>query len=535
MAPQQVFAPLESDVLRTLGLSHSPFAAVGEEAFSFCDAANKTQLNVALQLLQASDRLLVVRGDAGMGKSAFLRGLVTRDSPGSKFCLLTANPDLDFEELLGRFLRETELLGPDEAVSVTLAAAWLVDSTRAGQRPVLVIDDAHELNPEVLARIVSLRADTAAEGAPFGLVLGAEPSLDARIEELKKTVLSPEQLHTINLYPLSEKQTADYLGQQIALAGGLDDLLSDGDRREIYNSSRGIPARIGAEAVRVLTEKAGGGKRRKPVAEPAAAEPSARKPLLRRPAVLAGVAVGVLCGALLVGLQVAERQPAADPKAAPYGLKPVARKEAPTPVVAAPPGLPAAEPAPALAPAPGLPVTASAPPQAEGSAATAETQPAAVAEAAQPATPAEAAPAPAAVAEPAPVAPTPAPAVAAAPAPAPEPARPAEPTPRPQPAVAAAPAPAAGGESAEGRRYTVQLLGASELASVEKYVRDHALRDQLEVRRTLRDGKDWYVVVSGDYDSAKTALAALKKLPPTMRASGPFVRRLDNLEAAIEQ
>ncbi|MBR1611933.1 MAG: AAA family ATPase [Succinivibrio sp.] len=50
---------------------------------------------------------------------------------------------------------------------------------------------------------------------------------------------------------------------------------------------------------------------------------------------------------------------------------------------------------------------------------------------------------------------------------------------------------------------------------------------------TTRDGRDWYVLVLGDFASYKAASDSARKLPASLRANGPFAKSFDKVNAEI--
>lgn len=91
--------------------------------------------------------------------------------------------------------------------------------------------------------------------------------------------------------------------------------------------------------------------------------------------------------------------------------------------------------------------------------------------------------------------------------------------------------------SAESHHYTLQLLGASKIESVNQFIRQHNLQDKTHFVRTKRGGKDWYIVVYGDYPSAQAAKAASKTIPESLRKTKlePWVREIHAVQEDIRQ
>jgi DamX protein len=529
---------LAPEAIARLGLARDPFAENDQMGFVFADAAHKTQINVALQLLQASDRLLIVRGEAGIGKTAFLQGLSHRRTAGLKFCRMAAEAGMAFEELLGRFLREAGLVREDEQLSVRLAAARLADASRMGERAVLMLDDAHKADDVLLERLLSLRADTIGEGAPFGLVLSVEPGFDGRLESFRQNVENATQLHIINLYPYSEKQTLDYLAQRLALAGESGgNLLSESQRRDVHVRAKGVPAAINAEARRLLAEHA---------AKAAPAKP-ARKPKSnpRRLQALVAGAVVALVGGLYAALLVVEQGSAVEPAVAtaavatgndtPYGVSiPSQYGFEPATQAVADAGA-AAE----ASLETGAAETIAAPVEAEaGGEEAADAAPAAEAPAVveaeplpAPESPIVADTAPAVdVAEP--VAAEPAPVVTAQLTAAAPKAEPAVAPPGAETTEASPPGAAQWLLARADDRYTIQIIGAGDRQVLQRYLARNPLLAEAALVHTVREDKDWFVAVLGDYPSWSAAKSAIAALPADVRKNGPFPRKFEVLKSS---
>lgn len=138
---------------------------------------------------------------------------------------------------------------------------------------------------------------------------------------------------------------------------------------------------------------------------------------------------------------------------------------------------------------------------------------------------------------------TPAPKPAAAPAQA---SKPVAPAPVTKPA-APAPAPAKPAANNSGRlapilnaragSHVIQMLGSSERKGAEDYVSKWSsqVKPGLYWFETTRDGKPWFVVVSGALPDKKAALAAAAQLPTGIRTASPWVRDVSQIQQQINQ
>ena len=130
-------------------------------------------------------------------------------------------------------------------------------------------------------------------------------------------------------------------------------------------------------------------------------------------------------------------------------------------------------------------------------------------------------------------------------APVPAQAAPAKPAP-PQPVPAAAkPAPAASQATAKGnvgsvaslqqkssQRYTLQLMAGRNKSVLEALVSQHKLNPAWVYPRTI-DGQPWFVLVQGDYVSAKHARDAVKGLASELQAAKPWPKPFGQVQKEI--
>ncbi|MGD8430321.1 MAG: hypothetical protein PVH31_07920, partial [Ectothiorhodospiraceae bacterium] len=81
----------------------------------------------------------------------------------------------------------------------------------------------------------------------------------------------------------------------------------------------------------------------------------------------------------------------------------------------------------------------------------------------------------------------------------------------------------------DAKHYTIQLLGAYETATVERFITNNGLKRSVHVVETTRKGRPWHVVVKGDYPSRQAAHEGVGRLPEALRVAGPWVRSFGSL------
>ncbi|WP_213993264.1 SPOR domain-containing protein [Sodalis sp. dw_96] len=77
--------------------------------------------------------------------------------------------------------------------------------------------------------------------------------------------------------------------------------------------------------------------------------------------------------------------------------------------------------------------------------------------------------------------------------------------------------------------YTLQLSSASQAATLNAYAHKQQL-SQYWVYETRREGKPWYVLVSGVYSSSSQAKSAVAQLPAGIQANKPWARQIGQVK-----
>ncbi|HEY0207868.1 SPOR domain-containing protein [Acerihabitans sp.] len=98
------------------------------------------------------------------------------------------------------------------------------------------------------------------------------------------------------------------------------------------------------------------------------------------------------------------------------------------------------------------------------------------------------------------------------------------------PAATVAPAAAGGSiQTAPSGYYTVQISSASQATTLNAYAKKQQL-GQYWVYETRRDGKPWYVLVSGVYPTSAQAKRAVAQLPADIQAKKPWAREIGQVK-----
>jgi DamX protein len=84
------------------------------------------------------------------------------------------------------------------------------------------------------------------------------------------------------------------------------------------------------------------------------------------------------------------------------------------------------------------------------------------------------------------------------------------------------------------RGFVIQISAANSLRSLESFVSEQRNRSTLKIYRSIRSGKNWYVVVEGFYADKDSALSGMKNLPSHQLKAGPWPKSISAVKLEIE-
>ncbi len=515
-----------ADYRQYYGLSRDPFQ--DSPPTPFYGGGERFQLLEKLQhLCQFSASLLAVLGGPGTGKTRLAAELLSGFEGENDLSAVRAKPGCTAAQVFTQIVSDLRLLTEPEASVGQLLATLRRFGQSADELDSLalvLIDDAHHLDEQTLASLLTLLQGQDPGGRRLHLVLFAEPQLGDRLSQLE---MHGVLVHELYLEPLGLPEAVDYLNFRMESAGYLGpELFNESLAEPWWHRADGSLPVLHQHAHQWLLES---------VAAPSA-KGSFRLPalnisnltnfsnlpkLLKTPnlsnlPVMHLVAIAALLGVLMMlffyrGSGTTERRELE------AEMVFVADRPAPASVTLPQAQRPIAEPEPPAVPSE----------SAQAASDSITTSPA------QDTTP-----------MPEPVIPEP-----AQPEPTqPKPEVPESPAPTPQVTQQAQPEPAPASPNTTQRLpedeqillswrpgdYTLQLLGAGSEQAVRDFVASQPNREQLLRFTTRRQGKDWFVVVAGRYSSIEQARAAIAALPAHQREAGPWPRVLKDIQEEIE-
>lgn len=245
--------------MRAFSFEKEPFPNTADRAFYFSTPALTARLEELGRALEHANVLLV--DEPGSGKSTmldmvtaaaagrfrafYLRGLVQYDAKALTHALVST---------FGLPLREPVV------AELRDADTFLEMITARSRNVVIVIDDAHLLEPDALGQLKYLAKRWEKYGVRF--LIGAEPDLMPHLEALPGTARFSGAVATFDMPRFDHEQVSDYLHMCLCRAGLVGDSPFDADLVSIVTRrSRGLVGAVGSVARELLERIMAGEKR----------------------------------------------------------------------------------------------------------------------------------------------------------------------------------------------------------------------------------------------------------------------------------
>lgn len=231
----------EPSYISRLALKSAPYNEAVDANLFFSGKQIEQRLNLLLHLVQASNQVGFLIAKQGAGKSCLLKQLQARADDGLHVCFIDGNSVSDANSLLSQCCREFGV--DDSAISMSSDAASLLKNRliqlhKINVKPLLLLDDFDKLPVQIRNEVASWLL-WQHEGTYLLQAIISASSEMKNLNELQ------ERLQIVDLPALSEQEVADYLMQRLLSVGYQGELpFTDKDNKRFYRQSFGNPAKL---------------------------------------------------------------------------------------------------------------------------------------------------------------------------------------------------------------------------------------------------------------------------------------------------
>jgi general secretion pathway protein A len=231
--------------LTFFGLNEKPFAITPDPRYLYLSERHAEALAHLLYGINEAGGFVQLTGEVGTGKTTIVRSLLAQTPKNAEIALIL-NPKMTPTEFLLTICEELGIGVPDSALNslkdlVDILSHYLLRAHAAGQRVVLVVDEAQNLSPEVLEQVRLLtNLETNTQKLLQIIVIG-QPELRELLGRTELRQLAQRITGRYHLNPLSRDETTAYVRHRLRVAGATTDIFSPQALAEVYRLSQGVP------------------------------------------------------------------------------------------------------------------------------------------------------------------------------------------------------------------------------------------------------------------------------------------------------
>ena len=248
---------IESSYLAAYGLKEAPFSPQHHDRFLYLSPELKQQLELLKHNTQYSNLLLIVSGEHGVGKTSLKQRFIATAPEEWQICEIQAHTMMDASLLLKQVANGFDITEAplDPSAILEVLTNQLEHLHQQAYEPILIIDDAQELPKDALQSLSYLSEQHSGQQTSLRIILFCEPEFEIMLEDPAIRSLKDRVTHWIEIKPLNEEQTAEYLRHRLAVAG-LDGTSPFTPQlvHKIYHASQGLPANINEYAHQNLVD-----------------------------------------------------------------------------------------------------------------------------------------------------------------------------------------------------------------------------------------------------------------------------------------
>ena len=227
-------------------LTSKPFDLLPNPYFLFLSKSHKRALTYLDYAIRERAGFILLTGEIGSGKTTLIRSLINKYQD-SMVLARVFNTRVSSEQLISMINDDFEIAAKSGEKTELLhnLNEFLIEQYAKGNKPVLIIDEAQNLTPEILEDVRMLSNLETDNAKLLQIILVGQP-------ELRQTLASPGLMQLrqricfyCHIQPLKQEEVEEYILHRLEIAGNREAvLISPTAIDTIWRYSRGIPRLI---------------------------------------------------------------------------------------------------------------------------------------------------------------------------------------------------------------------------------------------------------------------------------------------------
>jgi general secretion pathway protein A len=236
------------------GLREMPFSITPDPAYLYMSPRHQEALGHLLYGTGQYGGFVQLTGEVGTGKTTIVRTLLAQKLEHVDVAVVL-NPRQNETEFVAAICDELDIKYPKKGTlksRVDALNAHLLEAHAQGRRTVVIIDEAQNLQPEVLEQVRLLTNLETDKEKLLRIMLVGQPELSQLLARPDLRQLAQRITARYHLTPLEPRETGEYISHRLQVAGGSPNLFTPAAVEAIQRHSRGVPRLVNVLCDRAL-------------------------------------------------------------------------------------------------------------------------------------------------------------------------------------------------------------------------------------------------------------------------------------------
>jgi general secretion pathway protein A len=226
------------------GLKENPFNVNPDPRYLFLTGHTQEALACLTYGIETRKGFILLTGEVGTGKTTLINKLLEWLHKERVFTAFVFNPRLSVSQFFDFMMADFGIPCESHQKGQMLLKLnqWLLERYQAGERAVLVVDEAQNLSPQMLEEIRLLTNLETSTEKLLQIVLAGQPELEQKLNQPQLRQLRQRITLRAKTRQLTLEETQGYIQERLRIAGAENpDIFSPEAVAAVHRYARGIP------------------------------------------------------------------------------------------------------------------------------------------------------------------------------------------------------------------------------------------------------------------------------------------------------
>jgi general secretion pathway protein A len=226
------------------GLQENPFNVNPDPRYLYLTPNTQEALACLTYGIETRKGFILLTGEVGTGKTTLINKLLEWLHKERVFTAFVFNPRLSVSQFFDFMMADFGIPCESRQKGQMLLKLnqWLLDRYQAGERAVLVVDEAQNLSPQMLEEIRLLTNLETSTEKLLQIVLAGQPELEQKLNQPQLRQLRQRITLRAKTRQLTLEETQGYIQERMRIAGAENpDIFSPEAVVAVHRFARGIP------------------------------------------------------------------------------------------------------------------------------------------------------------------------------------------------------------------------------------------------------------------------------------------------------